>query len=144
MSKRYRVFTDPTRPAPRGVQAIVQESDRVGWHVVSHSDFYYWDGNEWIGVDAAGLIMHLKQDGLIRPTVGTIHEVLDNGEWTAVNEPGYQEWLDTLPQVLKGETISNDRFGEIFQAALSDADFGRKYGYLSDEVKPPGVMDVKR
>lgn len=132
-----RIFCDETRSEPRGVQAIVQHDPNVGWYVESHGDFYIRDARSlWRACDESGLITRLMQMDLLRPAVGTKHLVFSEGAWVEVNGPGFYAWLDTLDFVLKGETLDNDRFQEIFQAALADADFGRKHGYLPGEVKP--------
>lgn len=121
----------------RGVQAIVQPNRAVGWSVESHGNFYLKkDDGLWHAADFDGLITELKYRQLIKLTIGLIHEVLVDGEWVKVNEPGFHEWLETLDWILFGETIGNDQFQEIWQRALADADFGRKHGYLASERKP--------
>ncbi len=132
-----RIFYDETRPEPRGVQAIVQSSPAVGWYVESHGDYYLRDESGlWRAMDISGLKRHLQQRDLLRPQIGLTHLVLSDGEWIEVNMLGFEAWIDSLDFVLSGETLSNVRFQEIFQAALADADFGRKHGYLSNEIKP--------
>jgi hypothetical protein len=121
----------------RGVQAIVQLNGKVGWYVESHGDIYLKKEDElWHAADFDGLFTELKKRGLIRPSIGLIHEVRVGLIWKRVDVIGFHEWLETLDWVLFGETIDNDRFQEIFQQALSDADFGRKHGYLAGERKP--------
>ena len=133
----YRIFRDEQRPKPRGVQAIVQKHPDVGWYVESHGDFYLkQDNGTWQAADMNGLLRYLLQHSLIKPALGTLHEVLVNDEWMQVDVIGFHVWLRTLDNVLTGETIPNVRFQEIFQAALADADFGPKNGYLNGEVRP--------
>lgn len=132
-----RIFYDETRPEPRGVQAIVQSSAAVGWHVESHGDYYLRDESGlWRAMDISGLKRHLQQRGLLRPRIGLKHLVLSDEEWIEVDILGFEAWIASVDFVLSGETVSNDRFQEIFQKALADADFGRRHGYLSGEIRP--------
>ena len=115
----------------------MQSNDRVGWYVESHGDYYLrQEDGLWRAADVSGLTRYLMQRNLLRPGIGLMHEVYDEGRWILVDILGFHAWVDTLPFVLSGETISNERFHEIFQATLADADFGRKHGYLTGEVKP--------
>ena len=120
----------------RGVQAIVQPDRFVGWYVESHGDYYIKKADKWRAADFDGLITELKYRKLIKPTIGLVHEVLVDDEWVKVDALGFHAWLETLDWLLFGETIDNDRFQEIFQQALADADFGRKNGYLPGEYVP--------
>jgi len=135
---RYRIYRDETRLEPRGVQAIVQKNDRTGWHVESHGDYYILkEDDRWQASDMSGLLRECRQRNLIRPTIGTTHEVfVEDTGWVQVNDIGFHMWLETQDWILVGETLTTARFQEIFQDALADADFGRKHGYLSGEVKP--------
>lgn len=121
----------------RGVQAIVQSDSKVGWHVESHGDYYLKkEDGLWHAADFDGLWTELKKRNLVKPHIGVKQDVWFDGKWKRVGEPGFHEWLETLDWVLFGETIDNDRFHEIFQQALADADFGRKHGYLAGERQP--------
>lgn len=132
-----RIFYDEQRPEPRGVQAIVQFDPDLAlhWYVESHGDYYVRDNRGmWRAKDISGLKRDLQQRGIFKPGIGFRHEILlANGEWIAVDILGFEAWLDSLDFVLSGETLSNDRFHEIFQAALADADFARRHGHLSGD-----------
>ena len=119
--------------AQRGVQAIVQADPKVSWATESHGDYYLLKEDRWYAADFSGLYTELLNRDMVKPFVGVEHEVRVGDTWVRVNQLGFHSWLDTLDWVLCGETISNDRFQEIFQAALADADFGRKHGYLPRE-----------
>lgn len=136
MDYQCRIYRDETRPKPRGVQVIVQKNDRTGWSTESHGDYYLLKEDGWQAADFNGMQRFLRQRGLLKPRIGKCHEVLVADEWVEVNEPGFHAWLDTIPIVEAGETVSTKRFQEIFQKALADADFGRKHGYLKGEVRP--------
>ena len=140
---RYRIFysdgscVDNDASRVRGVQAVVQSSSSVGWHVESHGDYYLFkDDGLWHAADFDGLFTEFKKRELIHPTIGLVHEVRVGLIWKKVDVIGFHEWVESLGWVLCGETIGNDRFQEIFQQVLSEADFGRKHGYLAGERKP--------
>ena len=133
---RYRIYRDETRLEPRGVQAIVQKNDVVGWHVESGGDYYLFKDNElWQSADMSGLIRFLRQRNLMRVKHGVQYTVLVDGEWRKLDVVEFFLWLETLPDVLSGETLPTKRYQEIFQEALADADFGRKHGYLKGEIR---------
>lgn len=121
----------------RGIQAIVQTHQAVGWQTESRGDYYLLkDDNLWHAADFDGLWTELKKRNLVRPRVGVWQDVRHEGKWKRVGESGLHEWIETLDWVLCGETIGNDRFQEVFQEALASADFGRKHGYLAGERQP--------
>jgi hypothetical protein len=123
--------------AQRGVQAIVQLDPQVSWYVESHGDYYILHENGlWRAADYSGLHTELLNRGIFAPLVGVKHQAMIGPIWVEIDEAGFHAWIDTLEWVLCGETISNDRFQEIFQEALADADFGRKNGYLPGEHRP--------
>ena len=123
--------------AQRGVQAIVQIDPKVSWSTESHGDYYLFKKDrKWHGADFSGLYTELLNRDMVKPFIGVEHEVRVGEVWVRVNQLGFHSWLDTIDWILCGETISNDRFQEIFQAALADADFGRKHGYLPGEHRP--------
>ena len=137
MKKRIYYSDTEFDDSGRGVQAIVQSDPAVNWYVESHGNYYLLkDDGLWHAADFDGLFTELKKQKLIKPTIGVYHHVYHDGTWVKVNQIGFHAWLDTLDWVLCGETIDHVRFQEIFQQALADADFGRKYGYLSGERKP--------
>lgn len=129
-------FVDDNVDRKRGVQAVVQRSGDVGWYVESHGDYYLKKGSLWHSADIDGLYTELEKRNLIRPTIGLMHEVWHRRAWTKVDIVGFYTWLDSLDWVLHGETIGNERFREIFQSALADADYGRRSGFLPGERKP--------
>lgn len=122
----------------RGIQAIVQKNSVTGWHTESRGDYYIAkEDGLWHHADFDGLFTELKKLGLIRPRIGVLHDVWAEGQgWVTVDQIGFHQWIEDLGFVLCGETIGNDRFSEIFQDALADADFGRRNGYLAGERKP--------
>lgn len=135
---KYKIFySDEACRGKRGVQAIVQLDPKVSWYVESHGDYYLFKDDElWHAADFDGLWTELKKRNLVRPHIGVRQDVWVDEKWKRVGEPGFHEWIETLNWVLCGETIDNERFHEIFQQALADADFGRKNGYLPREHKP--------
>lgn len=63
------------------VQVIVQTNAIVGRELLSGKDFYLRRGEEWIGVDLAGLLDQLMAMGVLK-----CGRTLTHAEWNGVNQ----------------------------------------------------------
>jgi hypothetical protein len=60
----YDNLSGPVQKAPaRGVQAIAMRDERVGRLVWHSKDFYWYDGETWVGGDVFGLWDYLVRPG---------------------------------------------------------------------------------
>ena len=73
----------------RGVQAIVQSNDAVGWYAITGYDYYVWIDGQWAGVDVFGLWDYLARPGWKRVLFG---RTLLNEEYERI----YQEALKDM------------------------------------------------
>lgn len=85
------------------------------------------------GVQA--IVQHNEHTDWHTETTGDYYIWLD-GLWRAVDIFGLFDYLIESGLVKFGRTINNKEYQEIFQRALSDADFGRRSGFLPGERKP--------
>lgn len=55
----------PVGEYARGILAIVQGHNEIGWYILSGSDYYVLRGDRWWGVDIFGLFDWLMDSGLV-------------------------------------------------------------------------------
>jgi len=117
--------------AQRSVQAIVQRNEEGVWNVESHGDYYLFRNERWYAADYSGLHTELLKREIFNPSATGNHLALVGDKWVTIKtQAAFEAWLDTLDWVLCGETLDNQSFHAIFQAALADADYARRHGEL--------------
>ena len=80
-----------------------------------------------------GLKNHLYELGLFRPTIGTIHEVQEEGFWEKVDYIGFLEWLEVNDLALFGQIMQDKNWDALVGLALADSLYAKEHGKLPTE-----------
>jgi hypothetical protein len=115
----FKSEEDMGSPPPYGVEIIAQPDEDHDVVFEQGGDFYYFQKERWWGTGWDGIYQFLRVDlGVLRPTIGVYHEVLDiDGEWTRVDQVGLITYMVEVQGILLGRTVSNARYQEIYQMA---------------------------
>ena len=110
---------DSGPPPPFGVEIIAQPDEDYEVYFDQGGDFYYRQDDRWWGCDWAGIYQFLRVDlGVLKPTIGVYHEVLDvDGKWVKVNDVGLITYMVEVQGILLGRMVSNAKYQEIYQVA---------------------------
>lgn len=128
---KYRVYY-LDEEAEQGVLMILQQIPDSIWATSHGSDYYVWKWDRWIGMRENGFIMELKARGLLRPSIGTRHEVYSNGEWREVDYIGFIEWVNQEQLALVGEMAPDEVFNELMKKVLADKRYAEEHGELPE------------
>jgi len=110
--------TDEGDPPSFGVEIIAQPDEDYEVFFEHGGDFYYWYEGRWWGTKWDGIYQYLQEDlKVFKPRIGLHHEVLLDGEWVEVNEPGLIKYMVDVHGILLGRTVTNERYNEIYQVA---------------------------
>ena len=125
--------SDEERPPVQDVQIILQQLPGGDWATLHGADFYVRKWDRWVGMNLPGLKNHLYELGLFRPTIGTIHEVQEEGFWEKVDYIGFLEWLEQHELALFGQTIQDENWDALVGLALADSLYAKEHGKLPAE-----------
>ena len=122
--------SDEERPPVQDVQIILQQLPGGDWATLHGADFYVRKWDRWVGMNLPGLKNHLYELGLFRPTIGTIHEVQEEGFWEKVDYIGFLEWLEVNDLALFGQIMQDENWDTLVGLALAYSLYAKEHGEL--------------
>lgn len=123
---------DTLLPHRQDVLIILQQLPSGIWATEHGGDYYVRQWDRWVGKNAQGFVRWLKQEGLLLPKIGIVHDVLHEGAWKTVDWIGFEAWVEENKIALIGQTAPDEEFGELMKRVLADKHYAEKHGELPE------------